>query len=464
MRPGGHTTRGIAIWFLCGAAAFALGRLIAPAQDRHRVPEAPKATAPGNAAANRVQSPAWATGRRESPGSAAPASTPGETARTGTAPPAEAPPRARAAPLLSLGPEFQRLAEALNRGDTAQLARLLRELAQSGDGAREEALLRWGMAHWCEIEPQSALRFLLQAHRDSTIAGDFRSRVPGFLQAALTQLASQGMGTCLDWLIEQAQNAGDAHRVGQYQSLLYRLVRTARSAQEPEALVRLLEQQDARLRATFGDTFADSVVRNAAQTFAYSYAGKDVSVEDVVTALERFPDEPSRETFLRNLLTVKGRSQPAGAADILTDPRVYATAGAATAARYVLTSWTREDRDAATAWVEALPAGEMKRAAVAGLLTSWATTESDQAVKWVEQNLTGADRDAAYSDLARSRCWQQPQKATQWAESIRDAGTRREAYQRIYATWLSREPVKAARWVQSLPPEERALVRRDSKQ
>lgn len=105
--------------------------------------------------------------------------------------------------------------------------------------------------------------------------------------------------------------------------------------------------------------------------------------------------------------------------------------------------WAERDPVAAIEWTESLPEGEGRRRAVAEAVSEWAREDLTEAGNYVSNLQPGAERDSAVSSYARRMVNENPEVAVEWALSIQGEELRQESTARTVREWRERDPAAA---------------------
>jgi hypothetical protein len=91
------------------------------------------------------------------------------------------------------------------------------------------------------------------------------------------------------------------------------------------------------------------------------------------------------------------------------------------------------------------------------LLGSWAHSDSAGAASFLQSLPAGKSRDAAISSFVGSLAYQEPEMAAPWAASIADEGARHRQMEMVAQNWLRFDSAAATAWINqsSLPQDVR---------
>ena len=234
--------------------------------------------------------------------------------------------------------------------------------------------------------------------------------------------------------------------------------------QDPEAVLKLV---------------ADKPPQQQAQGVGYAFA--QLAHNDPAAATRRLDDYPAgpvRDAALRQLtsawaqddpdaakawvVTLTGAEQgrafnalmpamagtdPKGAADMLG--RLLAATpkdqdgNLGSAASNLVSTWGRDDHEAAGRWSAALPDGNMKNNAISNLASNWAREDFDAAGKWIDTMPDGQTRDSGVSSMVSATTHNDPATAFAWAATISDNSRRVSMLEYVVRQWKDSDPDKA---------------------
>ena len=119
----------------------------------------------------------------------------------------------------------------------------------------------------------------------------------------------------------------------------------------------------------------------------------------------------------------------------------------------ILSTWSQRDWRAASDWVNQLPAGAARDAALKGLCQGLAASQPEQAAAFVASMPPGSAQSDAAVDVVGRWAQQDPNAASQWVAAFPQGQTRERAADGLISAWAvaSRQPAEAARWLQAEP-------------
>jgi hypothetical protein len=123
--------------------------------------------------------------------------------------------------------------------------------------------------------------------------------------------------------------------------------------------------------------------------------------------------------------------------------------GRAGAAWRMIESLYKEGADRAQAWVNDLPAGDARSAAVEKLVARQIQDAPEQWATLPDAWSAGPDRDAALDGIVHSLSNSDPRRALDFARRIADPATREIALEDIARSWLNRDKQTARAWIAS---------------
>ena len=84
-------------------------------------------------------------------------------------------------------------------------------------------------------------------------------------------------------------------------------------------------------------------------------------------------------------------------------------------------------------------------------MATWADRDLGKTAAWLEKLPAGISRDAAVLEFSRQVTDKDPAGAAAWAGTIYDAGQRDTAMERIYRHWARTDPPAAAAFIANSP-------------
>jgi len=111
--------------------------------------------------------------------------------------------------------------------------------------------------------------------------------------------------------------------------------------------------------------------------------------------------------------------------------------------------WAERDPLAAVGWLEGLPEGQGQMEGLASAFGDWEDEDPSAAAEYLMSMNDPRQRDAAISGFARGYAWQDPEVAIAWAQDISDPGLRNEALTRAGQVFFHRQPDSARAWLQT---------------
>ena len=81
----------------------------------------------------------------------------------------------------------------------------------------------------------------------------------------------------------------------------------------------------------------------------------------------------------------------------------------------------------------------------------WADKEPKKAAQWIESLPEGPQRDAAIAGFTGVILEKDTSAAAEWVATIADRAVREKAAGNVYGTWLWRDPLAARQWLRELP-------------
>ncbi|GAA5484167.1 hypothetical protein [Haloferula sargassicola] len=110
--------------------------------------------------------------------------------------------------------------------------------------------------------------------------------------------------------------------------------------------------------------------------------------------------------------------------------------------------WAERAPAEAVDWIESLPAGNAKNAGYAEAFGNWEDRNPEAATQHLAGMSPGPERDAAIAGFSRGYAWNDPQTAIAWAADISDPGMRERSLVRAGQAYLRRDPQEAINWLQ----------------
>lgn len=199
-------------------------------------------------------------------------------------------------------------------------------------------------------------------------------------------------------------------------------------------------------------TLADSQARaNALLTFILN---KFIPPAKLLPAvLERFPPGDQYDFAVSSLFDGWADEDPRAAAAALSalpPGRALANSAARVAAVWMASA---RDRSEVFRWIETLPPGQARSAAIANAFGVWAEEDPAAAARGLAA-LSG-DRREAQAVIASSWARRDPRSALRWAAALPEPGGRDAAVERVIRAWAQESPEAAAAALPSVPPETR---------
>lgn len=111
--------------------------------------------------------------------------------------------------------------------------------------------------------------------------------------------------------------------------------------------------------------------------------------------------------------------------------------------------WAETDAAAATAWLETLPEGPAQNRGFSEAFGEWEDRDPDAATAYLNSMKESPQRDAAIAGFARGYAWQDPQAAIQWANNISDPQARTRSLIQVGYAYHRRDPINAKTWLEN---------------
>ena len=115
-----------------------------------------------------------------------------------------------------------------------------------------------------------------------------------------------------------------------------------------------------------------------------------------------------------------------------------------------------KDIGAAKTWVQDLPNGKAKDAAIHQLVEHWVVEDAESASAWIKELPPGDGRDAAALQLSDKILRRDPAAALEWVRSIRDEDQRKDRVNHVLSSWREQDPEAAEAARLALPEELRS--------
>jgi len=251
-----------------------------------------------------------------------------------------------------------------------------------------------------------------------------------FLQSITTNWAKQDPSALLDWADKNL--SGDTFNS------------TAQTA------LKQIGQTDPAAEAAAIAKLADpSIANESIPNLATAWAQQDVQAALAWAQTLPTTNEALRQKALNNVLSSWTDADPAGAAafieqNLTTDPDFGKIAAQA------VSTWGKADPQAAYAWAQSLPAGEVQNAALVSAMGALANADP-QAALADAQTLTGESHDQAMVKMIDVLSKQDPNAAMAAMATI-PAGDEQVAGAASLAWhWLQWDPIAAYQWINTLP-------------
>ncbi len=120
----------------------------------------------------------------------------------------------------------------------------------------------------------------------------------------------------------------------------------------------------------------------------------------------------------------------------------------------ILSSWSQQDWQAASDWVNQLPAGRAHDAALKGLCQGLiVAAQPEQAAAFVASLPPGAVQSEAAADVVARWAQQDPKAAAQWVEAFPEGPARERAANSLINIWAmaTGKPAEAVQWLEAQP-------------
>lgn len=170
-------------------------------------------------------------------------------------------------------------------------------------------------------------------------------------------------------------------------------------------------------------------------------------------------DDRLRDGAIRRMAESLATSDPEGTADwLVSNPGD----GANGAMDDVIASWAQTDMDAAQAYYQDLPPGELRTNALRGLSNQLATSDPEAAARLIDANPADAS-DRVYQQFVWYSFRQDPSLAADYIGRIDNSETRDSTYRRMLDGWLRRDFEAAAEWIGSNQLPEKVAGRLNSR-
>lgn len=105
---------------------------------------------------------------------------------------------------------------------------------------------------------------------------------------------------------------------------------------------------------------------------------------------------------------------------------------------------------AAAAWVEQMPAGSLRSAALGGLGVVWANSDLAEAARWATQLPEGEDRENGLAQVAFEGARTQPIFALELTDKLAPTDARDELIRHAARQWASQDPASVVAWASDL--------------
>jgi hypothetical protein len=119
----------------------------------------------------------------------------------------------------------------------------------------------------------------------------------------------------------------------------------------------------------------------------------------------------------------------------------------------IVSAWSQRDWQAASDWVNQLPAGGARDAALKGLCQGLAASQPEKAAAFVASMPPGSAQSEAAADVVNRWAQQDPKATAQWVRAFPEGQARERAAGNLIITWalVARQPAEAAQWLQTEP-------------
>ena len=270
---------------------------------------------------------------------------------------------------------------------------------------------------WGRVDPVAAAEFVLGRRGEDS---DY---------SLMGQVLGQWVDTDLAAAVEWVEAIADPEQRAEIQKML---IDHARGSDDHETAL------DFALKSLMGNP-GNRHMQEAVAKHAWWQLAQNDPQAAFVWAEEHLTDPDLRQDFDRHILREWIWRQPDEAARRLGD---FATANEGTYT-HAARSWARSDLEASRAWLDELPAGENRDAAMLGVAEGWLSKDRAAAGEWIGGFPAGETRDQLVGRQARATMdVKDIQNSIDIASGISDPFLRDKTYEGILKTWI-RDEIKA---------------------
>ena len=231
------------------------------------------------------------------------------------------------------------------------------------------------------------------------------------------QISKNDPNTALEWVLKEKSSSKQVYTVES-------VFKSLTDADPEGATQRLKDIPEGPLR------------KKAIEGLAESWAKTDP--DSAIQWAESLQEGEKKKAML-SILPEMAQSSPQEAANLMDTLLATSTtksqSGFSRVVYGMMSTWAKDDPEAAGSWTLKLPDGEVKNAAVEQLAANWYQEDSNAAADWIDALPQGKNRDASISSIASNLQRSDPATAFAWAESIGDDNSRIDSLSYVVRTW-----------------------------
>jgi hypothetical protein len=169
----------------------------------------------------------------------------------------------------------------------------------------------------------------------------------------------------------------------------------------------------------------------------------------LIQDLQSQDDPMEREQLIADLLASLKTGDSAAALDFLKDAEPAELA--ADLSRRLVRRWAESSPREVAAWINGLPDGDQRLAAVDGLAIVWANSQMADAIGWGQSLGNEGERNRALTDVANEAVRADPMTALQLAVDLPADVQRDDLIRRAAMEWASGDATNAVAWAEQIP-------------
>jgi hypothetical protein len=170
---------------------------------------------------------------------------------------------------------------------------------------------------------------------------------------------------------------------------------------------------------------------------------------ELIQGLQAEDDPMKREQLIANLLAGLKTGDIAAALAYMKDAQPAELA--ADLSRRLVRHWAESSPREVAAWINGLPDGDQRQAALDGLAIVWANSQMVEAINWGQSLAKEGERNRALTDVANEAVRTDPMTALQLAVGLPADVQRDDLIRRATMEWTSGDATNAVAWAEQIP-------------